>query len=299
MLFVSSYKKKYFIFVFFYLLVFTGIAECVQGKRILSSFYPIQLLVENVVRGVPGIETSMMVPAGNGCPHEYVVTVSDMKKISVADIFVFSGMGLEGFSKELIKRIKPEVYVFDVSKGMSALYHGENEVNPHIWVSPIRFAKMAKRLGNKLITLFPQHKDKIQENTDVFFAELSGLFYQTKEKLKHKKTSPILSYTHMFDYFFYDLGLGIPKTVEEDHEQHPSPKELVRLILSVRKSKINYMFCSPSAPGNIIDLIVEETGIKVLKLDPIISGQKGKEGEYKRIVQKNINILSESLRKEN
>jgi ABC-type Zn uptake system ZnuABC Zn-binding protein ZnuA len=52
--------------------------------RVLTSFLPVYLFTKNVVGSVPGVSVDMMLPASLGCPHDYALVPSDMKKIAAA-----------------------------------------------------------------------------------------------------------------------------------------------------------------------------------------------------------------------
>ncbi len=113
-------------------------AQAVAGGkplRVLTSFLPMYLFTKNVVGSAPGVSVDMMLPASLGCPHDYALVPSDMKKIAAADLFIVNWKGMEEFLGSPVRKVNPEVVVVDTSAGVTPIRNedrGEHgEFNPH------------------------------------------------------------------------------------------------------------------------------------------------------------------------
>lgn len=89
--------------------------------RILATTFPVFLFTQNVVQGASGVLVESMLPPSMGCPHDYVLTPSDMEKISRATILVVNGLGLEEFLGAPVLRANPKVVLVDSSLGIKEI----------------------------------------------------------------------------------------------------------------------------------------------------------------------------------
>ncbi len=117
-------------------------AHCAVGSaqpriRILATTFPVFLFTQNVVQGASGVLVESMLPPSMGCPHDYVLTPSDMEKISRATILVVNGLGLEEFLGAPVERANPKVVLVDSSLGIeeiieSAPHHHAEAAQEHL-----------------------------------------------------------------------------------------------------------------------------------------------------------------------
>jgi len=262
--------------------------------RILSSFYPIYILTGSVVKGAPGVRTSLMLPSTQGCPHEYTLTVGDMKKLSRSDVFIVNGMGLERFTREAVKRINERIHVITASQNIAPLYIDHN-VNPHTWVSPLNAANMVEHIALALGRIYPDRAVKFMKNAKEYAKRLRSSFYNLKQKISTVKNRQVFAYNNVFDYLFRDLGLHVVGVVEKHHGESPSAGELRRIIRLIMKKRVKTVIYSPGSPQKIIDILAEETNIKGFNIKPLANGENLQSEEYLRVMEKNIKLLSKAL----
>ena len=91
------------------------------GKlTVVTSFYPVYLLAQEIVQGAEGIRLENMAQPQTGCLHDYELSISDMKLLETADIFIINGGGMESFLEQALERY-PELTVVDTSEGIALL----------------------------------------------------------------------------------------------------------------------------------------------------------------------------------
>ena len=66
-----------------------------EAVKIVTSFYPMYIIAENITDGAENIELVNMADVNVGCLHDYTLTTEDMKKVENADIFIMNGLGME------------------------------------------------------------------------------------------------------------------------------------------------------------------------------------------------------------
>ena len=85
--------------------------------KIVTSFYPVYIITENITKGATNIELSNMAELNGGCLHDYTLSTSDVKKVENADVFIENGVGLENFTEKLLQ-IYSRVKIIDSSKNI-------------------------------------------------------------------------------------------------------------------------------------------------------------------------------------
>ena len=93
----------------------------------LCTTFPVYQITQNVAQGRKGVDVQLMLSAQLGCPHDYVLTPQDMKKITAADVLVVNGLGLEEFLGAPTKNAKPDLKIVDSSNGISDLLKYDDE----------------------------------------------------------------------------------------------------------------------------------------------------------------------------
>ena len=105
-----------------------------EGEFLLvTSFYPMYVLAENLTAGVEGIEVANLTENQTGCLHDYQLTSGDMKLLTEADAFLVNGAGMELFIEKVIEQ-NAELPIIEASHGISLLEglehhhdHGDGE----------------------------------------------------------------------------------------------------------------------------------------------------------------------------
>lgn len=115
-------KKKGLVLFLLSALLFTACGteknktEETDKLTVVTSFYPVYLLAQEIVQGAEGIRLENMAQPQTGCLHDYELSISDMKLLETADIFIINGGGMESFLEQALERY-PELTVVDTSEG--------------------------------------------------------------------------------------------------------------------------------------------------------------------------------------
>ena len=130
-------KKSIFIVIAIILIIFIAIIlyknitnveqEEDNNFKIVTTFYPIYIMTENITAGAQNVELTNMTDTNVGCLHDYTLVTADMKKIENADIIVQNGMGLENFMSQILSTYS-NIKTIDSSKDVQ----NKIEENSHI-----------------------------------------------------------------------------------------------------------------------------------------------------------------------
>lgn len=302
-------KKISFLMVL--IVVLFSFTACSNEKKqddkfnIITSFYPIYIATSNLIDGIDGVSLECLANPEVGCLHDYQLTVNDMKKLEIADVFVINGGDMESFLDKAISTY-PELKIVNSSEGILELdehheeceeeneHHHHGEVNSHIWVSIPKYINQVKNISKRLQELDPENANKYIENESIYVQKLENLNNELLLAISDTEVKNIVTFHEAFDYFAEDLGLNIVAVIEREPGTSPSARSLVEIIDSIRELNVGAIFVEPQYLKTAATTIANETGVNVYELDPIVSGTFEKDA-YEKIMRKNITVLKEAL----
>ena len=267
-----------------------------SGIRVTASFYPVYIIAENVVGGVPGIDLRSMAQPQTGCLHDYQLTTADMRSLEDTDLFIVNGGGMESFLDNALE-LFPELDVIDTSAGVTSLEghdhghtdhdHGENS---HYWMYPENAVVQAENICGALSEICPEYADEFRQNTDAFKESVSGI-----ETFDGKGIS-VCVFNEAFEYLHLSYGFDVAAVVEMDENETPSAKELAEIITEINEGGIDLLIAADDASKTVADTIARETGAGVVVLDPMLTGDPVPE-RYTEAMNENARILKGSVYK--
>lgn len=264
--------------------------------EVVTSFYPIYVITENVIGNTDGISLKNMAQPQTGCLHDYQLSTGDMKKLSTADIFVINGGGMESFLDNALE-LFPELNIVDTSDGVTELFneHSEHdghnhEENSHFWILPFNAAVQAQNICSALSALCPDKSGVFENNTEIFIKKLNSLESFDGNGIK------ACVFNEAFDYLELSYGMDIVLCVEMDENETPSAKELAEIISTVNENHIDLLIAADDASKLLAETIERETAAKVIVLDPVLTGDYSPES-YVNAMNENARILKGSVKK--
>lgn len=265
--------------------------------RLLATTFPVYQLLRNVARDIPGVRTGLMIPAPAGCPHDYAVTPQDMRRLSEADILVTNGLGLEHFLGAPASRIRPGLKIVDSSQGAGdALCYPDGGVNPHMFASPRRAARMVTSIAAQLARLDPAHAALYENNARAYAQRLNLLADEFAALGARLANNRIVTQHGVFDYLAADAGLHIAAVARDHETQAPSAADMLRLIRTIRESGAGAVFTEPQYPEKTGTTLAREAGIPAARLDPVASGPENAPLDYyENVMRNNMRTLEKTL----
>lgn len=261
---------------------------------IVTSFYPLYIEAINVTKDIPGVKVVNMTPPMTGCLHDYQLKPDDLKTLSEAEIFVVNGAEMEAFMDKVVEQL-PDLKIVDASKGIPLIKgDGEEEDNPHVWVSISNAIQQIKNIGLQLATLDPDHAAQYSANTSAYADKLEALRAKMHQALDGAKKRDIITFHEAFPYFAQEFNLNIVAVIEREPGSEPSAAELADTIETVKKSKIKALFAEPQYPSKAAETIARETGAMIFNLDPAVTGPMEPDA-YLKIMESNMKTLEEAL----
>lgn len=259
--------------------------------KIVTSFYPVYIITENITKGATNIELSNMAELNGGCLHDYTLSTSDVKKVENADVFIENGVGLENFTEKLLQ-IYSRVKIIDSSKNIENIIDNGEEQNGHIWTSLDNYKKQVENIEYELSNYNSENADIYNKNANEYIAKIEEMQNKYKEELSNLSGEKAICLNEAFAYLCRDLNLDMIM-VESDHEESTlSADRLRNLIDQAKESDINIIIIGEDDNTQNAETIASETGAKIYKLKTGLGGDYS-ENSYLDDIEYNLEILKE------
>jgi zinc transport system substrate-binding protein len=276
--------------------------------RVVCTILPVYCLTLNVVGRTP-VQVELLLPAHQGCPHNYDMTPGDLIKMTRADVIVANGLGMEEFLDQFQKQARVKVPMIlaaekiepimnrhvsgrsGPAKGKTAPLHDHFDlVNGHAWVSPKAAAIMVRTIAEGLSLSDPVHARDFKQNARDYSRKLEGIFEEMKGVISRAKNKKCLAFHDILAYFARDIGLEIVGVIQTQLGVEPSPRDLARLVERTKASQVRAIFSEPQCSDKIARTLSNETGVPVFELDPVATG-KAAADTYEKAMKRNLEIL--------
>ena len=279
-----------------------------DGLKLACTTYPVYLLARAVTQDVEGVEVSLVVNQQVSCLHDYALTVSDMKLLESADAVAVNGAGLEDFLGDALEG----KYVIDCDEGIPLLegeahHHGEEEpdeqghhhedADPHIWMNPDNYARMARNLADALAGLDSDHALAYQANGEAAARRLEDFYQELRDSEAGRAVAgaEIITFHDGFAYFADAFDLHIAAAIEEEEGAEASARDLKETIAIVESQGLSAVFTEVNGSDNAASIICAECGIRHYPLSMVMSGDAGDDlSAYEAAIRGNIETIREA-----
>lgn len=293
---MNKYIKYIIVAVIFLVIIVTLVILNINKKnkdkendekiKIVTSFYPMYIIAENLLEGTNNTELVNMADVNVGCLHDYTLTTEDMKKVENADIFIVNGLGMENFLDKVINS-NQDMYIVDSSENIQNLIKDEDEINPHIWTSIDNYILQVKNISSEL-----QNKDNLneqiyKENEEKYVEKLENLKEEYLEASKELEGQKAIILNEAFEYFAQELNLKAT-TIRTDHEESTlSAETLKNIIDKVKEENINIIIIDKNDNKSNAETIANETGAEIYELNSGLTGSLEKDA-YIKAMEENL-----------
>ncbi len=281
-----------------------------DGKlNVMTSFYPVYDFTLKV--GGDKVNVKDMVPAGTE-PHDWEPGTRDIAALEEADVFVYSGAGMEHWTEDVIKSLNnKELIIVEASNGISLREgHGEEEeeegeeehdhgeFDPHVWLDPQNAKKEMENIKDALVKADPDNKDYYESNYKTYSEKLDELDQSFKDTLAAVPNKSIVVSHEAYGYLCAAYGLTQMGIEGLAPDSEPDPARMAEVIDFVKENNVKTIFFEELASPKVAEAIAKETGAKTEVLNPIegLSDEELKAGEdYISVMEKNLAALKEAL----
>lgn len=281
------------------------LASACGGERsertVATGFYPLAFAVERVAGDEVAVRN--LTPPGVE-PHELELTPKDVGTIAEADLVIYLGGGFQPALERAVASTRAEA--LDVLKGLTLLEpegaqddrteaveedeaRGAPARDPHVWLDPIRYAAIARRIGDELDR--PAAGDRLARELAALDAEFrSGLRRCTRRQLVTSHAA--------FGYLADRYGLEQVAITGLSPEAEPTPGELRDVVQEVRAQRATTVFFETLVSPRLAETVAREVGAQTAVLNPLegLTGAQAADGEdYFSVMRDNLAVLRRAL----
>ena len=254
--------------------------------KIVTTFYPIYIMTENITYGAENVELVNMSDTNVGCLHDYTLVTSDMKKIENADIIVQNGLCLEIFMDKIFNTYS-DIKTIDSSKNITNKIEENGEINGHIWTSLSNYILQVEEITNGLVEANPENASIYTMNKENYISQLQELQEKYNTELTNLNGKKAICLNEALTYIAKEVGLEII-SVETDHEESSLSAEMMKdLINQMNSENIKIILVDSEDDLKNAETLAAETGAKIYKLNSGLTGNMDKDAY--------INAMNENL----
>lgn len=283
---------------------------------LVTSFYPMYVLAQNLTEGVEGILVSNLTENQTGCLHDYQLTAKDMKLLSNADAFLINGAGMELFIDKVISQ-STELPIIEAVAGISLLegiehdhdhIHEEEEdhdhtheedkehihaENGHVWMDMERYQTQISTVVEELKGLLPEKSEELDAAANNYQVEVQVLLEEFQALKQQTSGCPVVIFHEAFAYLAEGLGMEVIAVLSLDEETVPSAGEIAEVIEEVKYHGTAWIFIE-EAYASHAEKIMAETLAEVVYLDPLVTGN-GEKDSYLVGMRENLEKIRENI----
>ena len=258
--------------------------------RVVTTFLPITLFTE-AVAGECATVTSLIPP--NLGPHDFQASPADVSALGNAQVLVKNGLEMEGFLDKMVESAdNSKLVVIDSSRGVATIdspegdhhddhsddkadedAHGHGEINPHIWLDPLRAVQQVETIRDGLVKADPSCEDGYKNNAAKFTAKLKDMNTEFTDKLKPYAGKTFVAFHDFAPYFAQRYDLNAEYLVDLP-EMNPSPADLQRVAEEVKSSELKALLSEPQEGSQSFNALAKDLGVEVVVFNPLETGSE-------------------------
>jgi zinc transport system substrate-binding protein len=286
-----------------------------EGISVSTSFYPLFYFASII--GGDKAQVHNLTPSGIE-PHDYEPTPQDIIKIKNSEILIINGAGFEPWVDKLEDELS-DVILMNTTDGIALQAeveheedeheedsqanagqdeHDEENLDPHIWLSPLLAKSQVDRILEAYIKSDPANESYYAENASALKTKLDDLNKKYEAELSSCRTRSFVTSHTAFGYLAREYNLTQVPISGLSPDEEPSAAELSEITEFVRKNEIKYIFFETLISPKLSETIAKEAGAKTLVLDPLegLSNEAiDNGGDYFTVMEENLKNLKIAL----
>lgn len=299
------FKSKALVSLIFVLILSSFLAACGsketaqpqgEGLNVTTSFSVLGDIIAQVMGERGTVE--YIVPVGEE-PHEYEPVPSDFKKVTDSDVFYVNGLDLEEWLEKIVSNVT-ETDIVAVSEGVTPIpLVGDDEDDPHAWLSPKNVIKYVENIVSDLIERDPEGESVYRANADAYIADLTELDTWIEEQVQTipEEQRVIVVSENAFKYFGADYGFHTEGIWEINSHEEGTPQQIARVVELVKERNIPAVFVESTVDQRYIQTVANEAGVPIageVYTDAVGAAGSGAE-TYIGMMKHNVGVFIDGL----
>jgi len=301
------------------LLALVGVSSCADptpagdaaaGRpRVVASFYALAYAAERV--GGSAVEVINLTSPGIE-PHDLELTADHLEAIGAADVVVYLGAGFQpamedaiGNSSGVVLDVLGSIATLPSPGDANGAEGGDHDdgtdepsADPHVWLDPIVYARVAGSLASTLSQVDAANAATYAANVGAFTDELSGLDGRFREGLATCDSRLMVVSHAAFGYLARAYDLQQESITGVSPEAEPDPARLAELRRIVVDGGVTTVFTEELVAPDVAETLASEAGVTTAVLSPIesLTDEQVVAGDaYGSVMDANLEVLRDGL----
>lgn len=268
-------------------------------KVILTTFTVLADMAKNVAGEKATVESITKLGAEI---HGYEPTPSDLVRGKDASLILDNGLNLERWADKFYNSL-PKVTHLRLSEGVEPINIAEDSYagkpNPHAWMSPKNALTYVENIRKALNKIDSVNTTTYNENAQAYSSQIKAVDQKLKQAVLAIPAEKryMVSCEGAFSYITRDYGLKEVYIWPVNAEQLATPKQVEKVINTVKANKISAVFCESTVSDKAQRQVAKESGAKfagVFYVDSL-SPPDGPASTYLKLLEHNVNTLITGL----
>jgi len=294
--------------------------------KVVTTIYPLYDLMRQL--GGDKVALSYLLPAG-ASPHTYEPTMEQARQLAAADFFVYIGAGLDDWALQLTEAAERDLTKVELAETVTLVKserylqfeeaqspgcgpacpddkhneeapdcadHDRGSADPHFWLDPLIMRdEVSPRLSGALSERWPEYAAYFAERLSEYQQQLTALHEEINTAVAGFSKRDFIAFHSAWQYFARRYGLREVAVIAEFPGQEPSAGWIAELVGLVEEKQISAIMAEPQFSPALAERIAEESGIKVLEIDPYGGENVPGRESYLQLMRFNLNSFKEAL----
>ncbi len=254
--------------------------------RVVTTVYPVSFVVDRVAGD--RVDAVDLVPGGAE-PHDVELSPGQVRTLAEADLVFYVGGGFQPAVEDAVEDIEGDAV--DVLE--AADVRNEEGVDPHVWLDPLRLARIAEVMTDRLVSEDPKGAGAYRANFGRLRRELSGLDDELARGFHGCAQGEFVTSHRAFGYLAARYDLTEISLSGLDPEAELSPTRLGEVARVARDSDISVIFYEELVSPASAETLAAEIGARTEVLSPLESVPD--DGDYFTVMRRNLEALEGAL----
>jgi zinc transport system substrate-binding protein len=252
--------------------------------QIVTTIFPFYEFAREI--GQDQVEVLLLLPPGAD-PHTFEPTPTNLIKITHADVFIYTGAGLEPWAHDLLTGVNsdrltiiegnslvdlipiaPDHHLEDYHE-IKPARHEHGDFDPHFWLDFENDQKVVTKLSEILGNLKPEQTAFFIKNAQDYIAKLQHLDQEYRQTLSSCRINTVLTGGHQaYNYLGYRYNLNFISAYGLSPDSEPTPQHLKEMVDLSKTHQIKYILFEQLVSPRLANTIATEGDLTPLVFNP-------------------------------
>ena len=236
-----------------------------EPNLVFVSIAPQKFFVERI--GGNEVRVEVMLNPGES-PATFNPNPKKISRLAYAKLYFSIGVPFEKVWISRIKSMQPKLKIIPLNKYTTpSIDHHQDEVDPHIWLSPPLVKKMVAPIESALSRQRPEKSAFFKKNYHALIRDIDKLDQEIRQVLAKRKKHTFMVFHPAWTHFA--KAYGLKQISIEHHGKEPGPRALQEIIKAGKKQNIKIIFVQKQFGLPVAKKIAKMIDATVQEMDPL------------------------------